>query len=187
MTQSTFKITILLFVNILFFSCNKKTKPIVSPSPSYDVVEEVKIERSEEKPIQPIPETPPKPYLLISLQKLGCHGKCPDFEFSMVSNGEATFHGKKHTKRLGQYAAQANAGILLNIKSKIEEANFFQFEKMYPANGNFIKELPDTYILVNYNKQQLIIRNNHDAPKSLLDFQKFVEELIEQLQWEKIN
>jgi len=58
---------------------------------------------------------------------------------------------------------------------------------MYPTNGNFIKELPDTYILVNHNKQQLIIRNNHDAPKSLLDFQKSIEELIEQLGWEKIN
>lgn len=186
MNKEIIKVLFLIFVNILFFSCNKKTKPILTPSPSYDIVEEDVTVNTEEREIKPIPATPPKPYVLVSLQKLGCFGICPDYEFALLSNGEASFHGKKYTGLIGKFSAQANAGILLNIQSKIKEVNFFQFEQMYPTNGNFIEELPDTYILVNHERQQLIVRNNHDAPKALLDFQKFIEDIINNLEWQKL-
>jgi len=187
MNKSINRILILIFVNVLFFSCTKKTKPIVNTTPTYDVLEEVEIDDRVKQPIEPIPKTPPKPYVLVSLQKLGCFGKCPDYEFVLMSNGEATFHGKKYSERIGKYYAQTQAGIIFNIQSKIKEVDFFQFEKMYPTNGKVIKELPDTYVLVNHNQEQLIIRNNHDAPKALIDFEKFIEEIMDGLKWQKVE
>ena len=173
-----------LFVCILLCSCNKKNKTIVTPS----TIDEIYIELPEDveitverEPIKKVPDI----YRMASLQRMECFGSCPEFEFAIKSNGEAIWIGKKNTNRIGSYKAQASAGILFNIKSKIKEENPFQYQKMYPANGKKIKELPDTYMLINDGRQQIIIRNNHEAPKGVLDFENFLEEIIELLEWEK--
>lgn len=171
---------------ILLSACSKKTKtPIVTPSPSYDVDDSVLVDPTKRGELSTTKAN--RTYIIASLQKLGCYGNCPDFEFILLSNGEATFLGKKNTKRIGNFKAQANASILFNIKSKIGESQFFQFEKMYPTNGNILKDLPDTYTLVNDGKQEHIVRNNHDAPKELLEFEKYLEELIEQMEWKEVT
>jgi len=84
---------------------------------------------------------------------------------------------------LGKYKATAKAGFIFSIKSKISEGNFFKMSTIYPANEKIIKDLPDTYIMVSDNVHQIIIRNNHDAPTELVDFQNEIEKMIEELEW----
>ncbi|MEM6966490.1 MAG: hypothetical protein AAF573_17125, partial [Bacteroidota bacterium] len=65
--------------------------------------------------------------------------------------------------------------------------DFNQLANTYPTNGTIIKELPDTYILLNNGTEEKVIRNNHDAPKAILDLERFLEEFFKELNWEKVN
>lgn len=172
---------------LIFISCSKKNKVVVTPSPSFDIEENIAL--SEESVIKK--KSPSKiselskVYRVVTLQKTGCYGKCPDYEFILQSNGEATYIGKKNVSRLGKYKAQAQAGFMFSIKSKINEGKFFKMSTVYPSNEKILEDLPDTYIMVSDHVHQIIIRNNHDAPTELIVFQNEIEKMIEELTWEK--
>lgn len=179
---------ILIFGCLLVISCSKKNKvATVTPSSSYDTeanlptVEENVI---NEKSPQKISELS-KVYRVVTMQKTGCYGKCPDYEFILQSNGDATYIGKKNVPRLGRYTAHAKAGFIFSIKSEIKEGNFFKMSTIYPSNSKIIEDLPDTYLMVSDNSNQIIIRNNHDAPTELIEFQNKIESMIEELEWVK--
>jgi len=176
----------LFFVSTLLFSCNRKTKIVAAPSSSYDVDEGTSVDEGERLKKQPTPKAA-QPYVLASIQKNGCFGNCPEYEFVIMSTGIATFHGKKYTPKVGSFKADMSAGKRLDLEEKIKAFNILSLKKMYPSNGNFIKDLPDTYILVNLHGKRIIIRNNHDAPKALLDFEKYLESVIERLEWYKVS
>jgi hypothetical protein len=172
---------------LIFIACSKKNKVVLVPSPSFDIEKNTAISDEQvinEKSPSKLSEIS-KVYRVVTLQKTGCYGKCPDYEFILQSNGEATYIGKKNVPRLGKYQARAQAGFIFSIKSKINEGNFFKMSTIYPSNKKILKDLPDTYIMVNDNVHQIIIRNNHDAPTELIDFQHQIEKMIEELEWEK--
>lgn len=185
--KNKFNFLILILGCFLVISCSKKNKVVVAPSPSYDIEENSAI--SDEKVIkEKSPSTIvelPKVYRIVTLQKTGCYGQCPDFEFILQSNGEATYIGKKNVPRVGKYTARAHPGFMFYIKNKINEGEFFKMSTIYPANNKIIEDLPDTYIMVSDEVHQIIIRNNHDAPSELIVFQNRIEKMIEELEWKK--
>ena len=72
----------LIFGIFLVLSCSKKNKRIVSPSP-YDVeLNQSKMEGNliNEKSTKNISEISAV-YRVVTIQKTGCYGSCPDFEF----------------------------------------------------------------------------------------------------------
>lgn len=170
---------------LIFISCSKKNKVVAAPS--FDIEENTKASDENvitEKSPSKISELS-KVYRIVTMQKTGCYGKCPDYEFILQSNGEASYIGKKNVPRIGRYKAQAQAGFMFSIKSKINEGKFFKMSTIYPTNEKIIKDLPDTYLMVSDNVHQIIIRNNHDAPTELIEFQNKIEKMIEELEWEK--
>lgn len=172
---------------LIFISCSKKSKVVVAPSPTFDIEENSSTSDGQvinEKSASKISELS-RVYRIVTMQKTGCHGKCPDYEFILQSNGEATYIGKKNVPRIGRYKARAHPGFMFSIKNKINEGDFFKMSTIYPSNEKIIKDLPDTYIMVSDNLHQIIIRNNHDAPTELIKFQNKIEKMIEELPWEK--
>lgn len=175
----------LLLGCFLIISCSKKNKVVVTPSASYDTevnpptVEENVINEKSPKNISELS----KDYRVVTMQKTGCYGNCPDYEFILQSNGDATYIGKKNVPRLGRYTAHAKAGFIFSIKSEINEGDFFKMSTIYPTNEKIIEDLPDTYLMVSDNVHQIIIRNNHNAPTKLIEFQNKIENMIEELEW----
>jgi hypothetical protein len=179
----------LLLGCFLLISCSKKNKVVVAPAPAPTINLEENATPTNENVIE---EKSPsklsevsKVYRVVTMQKTGCYGKCPDYEFILQSNGDATYIGKKNVPRLGKYKAKAHAGFMFSIKSKINEGKFFKMSTIYPANEKVIEDLPDAYIMVSDNVHQIIIRNNHDAPTDLIEFQNKIESMIEELEWVK--
>ncbi|MFK7773621.1 MAG: DUF6438 domain-containing protein [Saprospiraceae bacterium] len=185
--KNRFTYLIFILACFLIFSCSKKNKVVVAPSPSYDIeVNSPVIEDNviNEKSPKNIPELS-KNYRVVTIQKTDCYGNCPEYEFVLHSNGKATYIGKKNVSRIGRYSAQAKAGFIFAIKSEISDGEFFQMSTVYPSNEKIIEDLPDTYIMVSDNVHQIIIRNNHDAPAKLIEFQNKIESMIEELEWVK--
>lgn len=169
----------------LIISCSKKIKVVVAPSPSYDIevnpptIEENVLNEQSPKNISELS----KVYRVVTMQKSGCYGNCPEFEFVLQSNGDATYIGKKNVSRLGRYTATAKAGFIFSIKSEINQGEFFKMSTIYPSDEKVIEDLPDTYLMVSDHVHQIIIRNNHDAPTELIEFQNKIESMIEELEW----
>lgn len=185
--KKQFSWLIFLLGCLIFMSCTKKNKVVVAPTTSINI-EENGMDSNENEingnaPSR-LPELP-KVYRVVTIQKTGCFGDCPDYEFILHSNGEATYIGKKNVPRIGRYKTLAHSGFMFSIKSKINEGEFFKMSTIYPENKNIIKDLPETYIMVSDNIHQIIIRNNHDAPSELIEFQNKIEKMIEELKWEK--
>jgi hypothetical protein len=176
----------LIFGIFLVLSCSKKNKRIVSPSPYNVELNQSKMEGNliNEKSTKNISEISAV-YRVVTIQKTGCYGSCPDFEFILHSNGHAIYIGKKNVPRIGRFKATAKAGFILSIKNEINQGHFFNMSTIYPSNERVIEDLPDTYLMVNDNINQIIIRNNHAAPTELIRFQNKIENMIEELEWVK--
>ena len=82
-------------------------------------------------------------------------------------------------------AAPIKVPFLFTRNRVAYEGKFFKMSTIYPASEKIIEDLPDTYIMVSDNVHQIIIRNNHDAPTDLVEFQNKIERMIEELKWEK--
>lgn len=178
---------IIFMACLMLYSCSKKNKSVIAPSSTYDI--ETPSSGLDENTVNQknpneIPELS-KVYRVVTIQKTGCYGNCPDYEFILQSNGDATYIGKKNVPRIGKYLAKAQPGFLFSIKDQIQKGNFFKMSTIYPTNEQVIEDLPDTYIMVSDNIHQIIIRNNHDAPRELIDFQNELEGMIEKLDWKK--
>jgi hypothetical protein len=124
------------------------------------------------------------PHLVLSFERTACYGHCPAYIFKAYSNGDATYEGKKHVKRVGIYLASMSEKDLLELHEKAAEIGFFELAGRYPIEGPLIADLPNTithYVLGERSKK---IVNNHLAPEPLGEFEAYLDEMIERLSWQ---
>jgi len=191
-------ILLFLLLNGVFFSCNKKTVNIIQARPGGDITSEKvdtiapKEKATFEEAINPMEKRPPtilipKDYMIASLRKTECYGHCPVFEFKVFGNGIAIWKGIKYVDRFGEYKAEVDGSILESIKQKGLELGIGQLQDTYPINKVFIQDLPMTFISFHNGSSLKMIRNNYDAPKALLEYEKYLEKIIQQLNWKRVD
>lgn len=182
----------------LFFSCTKKTVNVIKAKPGHETyygkVDTLAVKATEtfEEAINPIEKTPPtilipEDYLVASLKKTECYGHCPTFTFKIFANGKAIYKGEKYVDWFGNFVANVDEATLERIKAKGESLGISQLEETYPTNHFFIQDLPMTFISFHNGLKAKLIRNNYDAPKALLGYEKFLEEIIQELEWKRAD
>jgi len=187
-----------LLFNSFFFSCTKKTANVIQAKPNQETYSAkvdtiAPMEKTTfEEAINPMEKRPPtilipKDYLVASLGKTECYGHCPVYDFKIFGDGKAKLTGKKYVNRIGDFIAEVDEVTLQNIKDKGEELGISQMQDNYPTNKFFIRDLPMTFISFHNGSSAKIIRNNYDAPKALLEYEKFLEKIIEQLNWKRAD
>ena len=190
-------ITIFLIFICLFFSCTKKTQVIQSKTDeeayqgNIDTIATKEVETFDEA-INPIEKTPPtvlipSNYLLTSLRKTECYGNCPVFEFIVLANGKATYKGVKYVDQLGEFIAEIDDATIQIIKDKAEQLGISQLQDTYPRNKVFLQDLPMTFSSFHNGRNLKRIRNNYDAPKALLEYELFLEKIIQQINWKRAD
>ncbi|MFK8104337.1 MAG: DUF6438 domain-containing protein [Saprospiraceae bacterium] len=197
----------LLAILLLGASCNRK-KAAVMETPAPAEVTQVQQESAEpvsimnptggsktpeadlpvvEPVLESAPPQPPAPYVQVSLRKTACYGKCPVYELKIYSNGKATYTGKANVERLGNYEAIFTAEKMLALEARAAAINYFELSENYPPSKIGIPDLPNTISYVKIGEREKQIFNNHDAPAVLLDFEQFVENLVETLTWKQVE
>jgi len=180
---------------ILFFiSCNKKANQTITAKPdenrrieNIDTLKVAEVETMEEA-IDPIIKTPPtilipENYLMAALVKTECFGQCPVFEFQVFADGKANYHGKKYVKRYGKFVANIDEATILSIKEKANQLGIMNLGDTYPTNKVMMNDLPMTITNFHNGYNLKVMRNNYDAPRALLEFERFLEKLIEEVEW----
>jgi hypothetical protein len=180
------KIRCFYFVLIIsILSCTEKNIP-------------TKIEIEKPKPVvsKPIPPTPtpptpaddPMPAVELFLSRGACYGKCPVFEVSVMSNGTAEYVGKFNVTRMGKHVANVPPALLKTIKERAQSINYLQFSRTYPTEQSlWISDVPTTVTFVRLGDQFHKIRNNNDAPLTLISFEQFLEQILDGLEWKPMK
>jgi hypothetical protein len=127
-------------------------------------------------------ESPPDAPIIF-LKKTPCFGKCPVFEVRVSKEGIAQWKGVKNVSRLGNYTAVVSSTLLGEIFKEAEKVSFFKFAAAYPENGKKIADFPLTITTINANGKQNSIEDNFDAPIGLQNFEQYLFEKLDKLDW----
>lgn len=171
---------------VLFASCTRKaTKITENPTNSTNPATETNV-NSTATPKNNSNENTNKAYVVFSLEKGSCYGKCPTFEAQLMSDGKAIFKGLNNVELLGTYTSKVSKDKMDALIKNLNQAEYFKFADYYPLNRNHtIPDLPNTTTSYNDGKQLKKITNNTDSPANLQWFETELENFFMQLDWKK--
>ena len=164
---------------VVFVACNQKnasqTKEISGEPDKPAVTEEPTSEMPKEKA-----------YQVIGFQKTPCFGKCPVYEVKFFSDGTATYHGRMNVDREGWYEARLEKKVIKDIQAKADAIGYWDFYEKYPLE-NQVADLPSTITTVRVGDMIKTVRNTHDAPAKLVEFENYLSGIIEGLDWKGVE
>lgn len=179
---------ILNFIILLLVgaSCKSKQKileEVVLPA-RLDSVEIDTIKPELPEPELPRVEIEPESaYVVTSIQKQPCFGKCPVFEARVYSDGKVVYNGIRFVERMGIHEAYLSEAELQKIIDKALEIEFFELAMAYPINGERIVDFPSTVTYFKYQDQEHKVLNNHNAPNQLIEYENYLIDFLNNLTW----
>lgn len=183
-TQILFLVLGLCFL----FACNKrnaeKTQETVMVEEEEVTIED-EVEVAIDSDVTEVP--PPPPYIMASIRKTACYGTCPVYEFKVFNNGEVRYNGKRFVEREGKFRGHVDKSTVKNIKDKAQAAGYFDFYNQYPTGDVQIADLPTTISYFRIGDMEKTILNKMEAPKALIEYEKFLIDLIETIEWTKVD
>lgn len=186
MTMKKPTLIILSLASLFYISCNNKTgdktqttdtTEVESTSGESSTSEETETTQNE-NPVE-------KPYVMASIRKTPCYGKCPVFEAKFYSDGRAEYKGKMNVDKIGNYTSRVDKETLRSIKSKAMEVGYLDFEREYPTGEVKISDLPTTVTHLRIGDMTKTISNKYQAPEGLKTYEKFLTDMIDRMEWTK--
>lgn len=180
---------------LLIVSCSKKTVATVVKKEEPLVVEKTVIAPPPTAIVEtPKPETPPLSIppnvdsnLLFSLQRTSCFGQCPAFKVEVFNTGKAIYNGIAYVKKPNKYETVVPTDIIKQIEKKALESRYLDWANKYPVYNAEISDIPSTISYIRLGNTGKMIVNNYDAPKELIEFERWVEKLLDGLDWQEIK
>ena len=164
---------------VLIISCdNKKAQDAADKTK-----EEVKKEIPEPAVTLERPER--EAYQAVGFMKTACFGKCPVYEVKFFTNNIAKWHGKMNVDRMGHYQAKLPEGTIDNIRNKVEEVGYLDFYNEYPVEHK-VADLPSTITEIRIGDMVKTVKNTHEGPAKLAEFEAYLENIINNLDWKRV-
>ncbi|MEM8524818.1 MAG: DUF6438 domain-containing protein [Bacteroidota bacterium] len=126
-------------------------------------------------------------FVVASIERTGCYGKCPSYKAKIFSNGLVLYEGRAHVEKQGIFEAYIIQNQVDSLIAQADSISFFDLPAAYPINGIEIYDLPNTNTFIRSEDYEKTITNNHNAPRILRNYEFFFEELLEQLDWKKVD
>ncbi len=178
---------LILFLSLLLLgvlSCSKKIVIVETDAPN--IGEEIEKEIEEEEIVEAVEEEEAV-YVLCEIQRSACYGDCPSYSVKLYSDGRAIYHGKTHVEKIGYYEALCSAQGIESIFFAAEEASFFALRSQYPTDGRVLSDLPRTITYIKRGGLDKRILDHFDAPANLIQFEKWIDNFFDDLDWVKVN
>ena len=184
----------ILFLSItllIFNACHKKISDktnINQPVSETKIVEATSSVEITPKGVQTshIPEGMDS-NLIISLQRTACFGQCPVYKVEIFKDGTVKYKGTAYIKKRGQHEAIASEAFIKNIQQKAAVINYMTLSDKYPNADNMITDIPSTISYIRIGEEGKMIINNFDAPKELIEFERWLEKEIDGLEWKEVK
>ncbi len=187
------------FFHIYFFlfliACTPKTSPSIgrNTSPKDVLKKGGSTNKTVKDTIATTAKTPePKPQILplsipegidsqivISLKKTPCIGQCRVFEATIYRNGQVVFDGKSYVPKLGRHTTVVSEIFIKKIQEKALELRFFDLSGNYPLSSDpILEDFPTVITYLRVGEGGKLIENNYDAPRQLIEFERYLEREI---------
>jgi len=122
------------------------------------------------------------PYLFLSLIQTGGYGLTPQFRLSIYSDGNVFYEGLQNVPDLGKFEGKVTEQTIAEIRREARAVHFFDMNEQYPVDGNFQKEFSTTILFVQTDSEKNEIKDNYLAPGELIDFERYLKNLIEKIE-----
>jgi hypothetical protein len=129
----------------------------------------------------------PKAFVVASIKRTACYGKCPVYEAKVFSNGLVLFEGEKNTDREGLFEAYVLEEQVDRLIAQADSVDFFDLAATYPTDGLKLHDLPSTHIFIKKDESEKTIINNHNAPKQLRAYETYFDDFLSVLNWRAIE
>jgi hypothetical protein len=129
-------------------------------------------------------EKKPSTFIMASIKRTGCYGKCPVYEAKILSDGTVLYYGHQFAEKQGEYKAYLTKNQIDSLITQADSAHFFDLQPLYPAHGAKIVDLPNTFTYFKKDTLEKEVINNHDAPKALKNLEQYLDQLLSRLEWE---
>ncbi|HMR42447.1 MAG TPA: DUF6438 domain-containing protein [Saprospiraceae bacterium] len=122
------------------------------------------------------------PYLFLSFMQTGGYGLTPQFRLSIYSDGNVFYEGLQNVPDLGKFEGRVTEQTIAEIRKEARAVHFFDMNEQYPVDGNFQKEFPTTILFLQTDLEKKEVKDNYLAPGELIDFERYLKNLIEKLE-----
>jgi len=126
-------------------------------------------------------------FVVASIKKTPCFGRCPVYEATLYSDNRIVYNGKSYTEKEGLHEASITDEQLKELLRAALAADYFQLAETYPIEGRPIPDLPNTITYLKIGERENEVRNNHDAPQLLRDYEQAFVQLLKTLKWEAVE
>ena len=106
----------------------------------------------------------------IHMKRTACYGTCPQYEISIYNNGLIQYDGKAFVDRLNCFQAILDDNVIVSIKEKLENVNFFDFEQEYISP---VTDIPSVILKVNLGQGAYNVVDRLNGPKELKSLHSF--------------
>ncbi len=120
--------------------------------------------------------------IVIDYRRTPCFGTCPIFQFTVYSNGQATYEGKNFVDLIGTYRAQASADQIASILAVANKIHFFDYNEVYDNPG--VTDLPSVHVSLQGKHGLKSVKSRYQGPKELKQLTEQLDALIKTLHWQ---
>tara|TARA_B100000700_G_C14990740_1_gene831181 strand:+ start:1287 stop:1688 length:402 start_codon:yes stop_codon:yes gene_type:complete len=121
----------------------------------------------------------------IYMKRTACYGTCPQYEISIYNNGLIQYDGKAFVDRLNCFQAILDENLIVRIKEKLENVNFFDFEQEYISP---VTDIPSVILKVNLGQGAYTVVDRLNGPKELKSLHSFIDSIYtDVITWENCN
>lgn len=121
----------------------------------------------------------------IGLERTGCYGTCPVYEFLVRNNGEVEYVGFANVEKIGRYRGQiSELWKLNNLFKYIMEIEYFNFQNIYRARRT---DSATVYTMVRIGSGSKAIMNyGNGGPAELWALEQLMDQVIEEVEWREM-
>jgi hypothetical protein len=106
------------------------------------------------------------------------------YKATFMDNGEVLYVGKRFVDNIGTFKTLISSEEVEAIKKEIAAANYFELDSLYPTP---IADFPSCITEVQLNGKRKKVVNRRNPPVELKMFEKYLDTLLKDRDWEKIS
>lgn len=118
----------------------------------------------------------------ISLNRSGCYGTCPIYQFKVFGNGNVVYYGRQFVDKLGIFNGKLSEADTKQFFEVANSINIFSFPDQYPIDN---VDFPQFVFEYQRGENIKTIRGNTNTDESLIKLTLYLDSLLEKVVFEE--
>ncbi len=147
-----------------------------------------KVQKSVEKEAQVVPKDPAhpsrRPMKILEFKKGACHGRCPIYTMTFLSDGTVYYEGEQFSKKMGVHAMKISQKEINDIMERCNHADFSKFPEHYESR---IPDWASNTVIYYGGKEPKSTTWNEASNPFLESLRETIEEIEKRPNWKIEN